>query len=622
MKKSTVIKRKSKLSSAEISNFNNNSIHFLHKYLISILIDHVNENIPTILYEFPLDSLLNLFLCYIFRLQLILVLGHRQLLATYQEEISHPVNNLFQNFRNLTRTSLEDDLLINIHEEDFFIFFKIIKNQLFVSFPNQKPNIWNNSIIDQFWQQYPLGDFRFSQILTKLLIYAKQTANSQQLGEQNTDFFGKFYEISLNYNLLLKNDYIILNHSTLSRNHSGSYYTPDDFISIIVKLTLSPLLVQSENLIDQILKLKILDPAMGCGYFLTNTLFYLSTMVEQNLKKIDHLRSDSLQSIQQKICQNCLYGIDLDPIAVDITAITLWLEVGNPNFPISDLYTHLKCGNAILSVDPEEIGIPFASDVQKSIKNILDLYLAGCFNEKFDDYIKKVLKSAKYLSQERVLSFDLDESITELSSQIAEKKHFFHWKIEFPEVFYNMSNDFQFLPGFDVILGNPPYHRERDGKELLDEARKSIVGNKYGIGKMDYWFFFTHLAIDHLKDDGFHAFIVPSYWIQANSSKKLATHIKDTCSIREIINFQKIQVFPGVRGQFMIFNLQKNNKTSPRSTEIIEFIPEISEKSTLDIDVHTQFKVIEPHLYDIAALAHYKFQIFSKAQDDLFGTWA
>ena len=141
-----------------------------------------------------------------------------------------------------------------------------------------------------------------------------------------------------------------------------------------------------------------------------------------------------------------------------------------------------------------------------------------------------------------------------------------------------MSNDFQFLPGFDVILGNPPYHRERDGKELLDEARKSIVGNKYGIGKMDYWFFFTHLAIDHLKDNGFHAFIVPSYWIQANSSKKLATHIKDTCSIREIINFQKIQVFPGVRGQFMIFNLQKNNKTSPRSTEIIEFIPEISEK--------------------------------------------
>jgi adenine-specific DNA-methyltransferase len=107
--------------------------------------------------------------------------------------------------------------------------------------------------------------------------------------------------------------------------------------------------------------------------------------------------------------------------------------------------------------------------------------------------------------------------------------------------------------GFDAIIGNPPYRRERDFKELLDEAASSSFGRAWRRPRMDLWYYFVHRALEHLRDGGRLSFIVNSYWTSGAGAEALIEAFRTRCHVEEFFLLGRTRVFEDVAGQHMIF---------------------------------------------------------------------
>jgi len=140
-------------------------------------------------------------------------------------------------------------------------------------------------------------------------------------------------------------------------------------------------------------------------------------------------------------------------------------------------------------------------------------------------------------------------------------KKAFNWQEEFPEVFKQ--------GGFDVIIGNPPYLKELDNKELFQEIRKSNFG-KYYQGKMDFWYFFLHRSIEILKDGGVMAFITNSYFLKSAGAITLINHLQDEMVLKKAVDFQDIPVFEGVSGRHLIHIWEKAKDKNSITTKYIK----------------------------------------------------
>lgn len=124
----------------------------------------------------------------------------------------------------------------------------------------------------------------------------------------------------------------------------------------------------------------------------------------------------------------------------------------------------------------------------------------------------------------------------------------FNWKEEFKDVF---AQD-----GFDVVIGNPPYLKELDSKFVFDPIKKTDY-LKYYQGKMDFWYFFLHRAIDVCKDDGYIGFITNSYFLKSAGASKLINRIKNELVLIKAVDFDDIKVFGEVAGKHIIHIYQK-----------------------------------------------------------------
>lgn len=110
--------------------------------------------------------------------------------------------------------------------------------------------------------------------------------------------------------------------------------------------------------------------------------------------------------------------------------------------------------------------------------------------------------------------------------------------------------------GFDLVIGNPPYRRERDSKSDFDRIAASSLG-QWREPRMDLWHYFLHRGLDLLKPGGRLAFIVNSYWISTTSAKRLRERIASETTLEEIMMLGAAPLFQGVSGQHMIFRLCK-----------------------------------------------------------------
>jgi len=144
------------------------------------------------------------------------------------------------------------------------------------------------------------------------------------------------------------------------RKATGSYYTPDYIVKYIVENTLGPLVEAmkrdvSENggdLIEELLSIKILDSAMGSGHFLLEAVSFLAREIVEALGKqgkVDTVgEEDEITWAKRLVVERCIYGVDLNPQAVELAKVSLWLHTVSKDKPLPFLDHHLRCGNSLI----------------------------------------------------------------------------------------------------------------------------------------------------------------------------------------------------------------------------------------------------------------------------------
>ncbi len=116
---------------------------------------------------------------------------------------------------------------------------------------------------------------------------------------------------------------------------------------------------------------------------------------------------------------------------------------------------------------------------------------------------------------------------------------------------------------FDVVIGNPPYRRERNGKRLLDRIAAMELGRRYRTPRMDLSYYFVHRSLELVKPGGTVSFIVGSYWTSGQGAAKLHRVLRESAHVEEIFLLDGLRVFDGVSGRHMILRVTKGAGRGP-----------------------------------------------------------
>ncbi|QEE14481.1 N-6 DNA methylase [Promethearchaeum syntrophicum] len=201
---------------------------------------------------------------------------------------------------------------------------------------------------------------------------ALQRINYVEIGEEE---IGGIYESLLDYmpryvKKVSRTYHFILEPIDTERKGSGTYYTPKGLIDIILKTSLKPIVINKlhglktkKEKLDAILNLKICDPACGGGSFLLSALDYLGKKYAQIESNEEFPSEVFLRYARRNVLQHCIYGVDLNPMAIELAKISLWLKASVKNRPLTFLDNHLKLGNSLIGFSKKkEIGsIPIKS---------------------------------------------------------------------------------------------------------------------------------------------------------------------------------------------------------------------------------------------------------------------
>jgi len=232
-----------------------------------------------------------------------------------------------------------------------------------VGSPPLKVATFNGGLFDPsrhlFLTRYAVGDAHLMQALDLLARVGGEFVDYRDLAERH---LGTIYEGLLEYHLATldapEGDWTVeLINAKGERKASGSYYTPDFIVKYIVEQAVGPALREAiENKgtdaekIAAVLAVNVLDPAMGSGHFPVEATEYIARfLVDQALLPEGGTGGEAdLAYWKRRVAQNCIYGVDLNPLAVDLAKLSLWLATVAKDKPLSFLDHHLRVGNALV----------------------------------------------------------------------------------------------------------------------------------------------------------------------------------------------------------------------------------------------------------------------------------
>ncbi|MBD3213551.1 MAG: N-6 DNA methylase, partial [Candidatus Lokiarchaeota archaeon] len=183
----------------------------------------------------------------------------------------------------------------------------------------------------------------------------RQRINFLEIREEE---IGAIYESLLDYKPFIdENSQFQLIEGT-ERKSTGSYYTPKELIDILIRTTLQPLVEDrfeeaGEDLKDQenaIMNIKVCDPACGGGTFLLSALDFLGKQLAEIRTGQDSPLENDLRVARRDVLQHCIYGVDMNPLAVELAKISLWLRASVKDKPLNFLDNHIKCGNSLIGL--------------------------------------------------------------------------------------------------------------------------------------------------------------------------------------------------------------------------------------------------------------------------------
>lgn len=194
-------------------------------------------------------------------------------------------------------------------------------------------------------------------------------------------------------------------------------------------------------------------------------------------------------------------------------------------------------------------------DLVKSYFSITDHTLRAQRRQQIDKYVKDYIKVCAEGNHE------VQDAVDELEIP---NDQFFLWHTYFADVFEQ--------GGFDIVIGNPPYIGVKGHREMFDLVRLGNLG-KYFIGKMDYLYFFFHLALTMLKINGVSSFITTNYYVTADGAVKLRKHLRVSSSLLSLVNLGEMRLFENAPGQHNMITLfrkteEDNKKDSCRIIDV------------------------------------------------------
>ncbi len=159
------------------------------------------------------------------------------------------------------------------------------------------------------------------------------------------------------------------------RKTSGSYYTPTSLINCLLDSALDPVVNQAIDIPDReeakrrLLNLKVCDPACGSGHFLIAAANRMALHLARLETQDTEPTTLQIQHAKRQIIGRCIYGVDINEMAVELCKVSLWMEALEPGKPFSFLESHIKCGNSLLGATPQLLskGIPMRHSIQSRV---------------------------------------------------------------------------------------------------------------------------------------------------------------------------------------------------------------------------------------------------------------
>jgi hypothetical protein len=386
-----------------------------------------------------------------------------------------------------------------------------------------------------------------------------------------------------------------------TRKSTGSFYTPRSLTEFVVRRALHPLVADASP--DRILALRVVDPAMGSGAFLVAACRYLARAYEMALVRTGAAGGEDFSprdraAFRRLVAQRCLFGVDVNPMAVQLGRLSLWLCALAADKPLTFLDHRLRVGNSVagasledearqapghgrrsrpaalfddsafeaiasvvtmrraLAARPEEC----PEDVREKERAIelldgpgsplarwralLDLWCASWFwppGEVAPD-AREYATLAAALRGDRSFVHASAQARLHRASEVARQARFFHWSLEFPEVFFNEQ------PGFDAVIGNPPWDMLREepfSRQLVRFSRECGVYRAKSPGHANIYQLFVERALQLVRPAGRLGLVLPWGFAADAGSAPLRRLVLDRMEVDEIIGLENsAAIFP------------------------------------------------------------------------------
>ena len=351
---------------------------------------------------------------------------------------------------------------------------------------------------------------------------------------------GAVYETLLDYEPRVERGSVSLQPGSGVRKATGTFYTPQPIADYLVRRTLGPLVRDATP--EHILQLRIVDPAMGSGAFLVAACRFLANAYESSLVRSGGCHPTDLgeaerAGIRRTIAERCLYGVDLNPMAVQLARLSLWLATLAADRPLSFLDHRLQVGDSLLGTwlahlrqppsgrrrrgsrdtlplfgdEPIALALREALPIRFSLettpndtveqvrakerafaeltgrnaalsrwKRIAHLWCAAWFADGVNaapasafGSLSDAALTGRSALPSKTASRYLDEA-----DAIGDARRLFHWELEFPEVFFDRDGGRLPRAGFDAVIGNPPWDMIRadsGGADARSRARLDMT---------------------------------------------------------------------------------------------------------------------------------------------------
>ncbi len=358
--------------------------------------------------------------------------------------------------------------------------------------------------------------------------------------------------------------------------------------------------------------IKIVDPACGSGAFPMGILLEIVSLREYIENEfLDNKISN--YKLKKETIQNSIYGVDIDPGAVEIAKLRFWLSLvvdAEEPEPLPNLDYKIMQGNSLI----ELISYESSNDLKRDkmvikLKNLKDELFSTTSQttkkrkreeinkiikqlfeydrlkeiERYKDKILAVKSQIKLFEDKQTNKQD-ELKVNNYKSKIEVLNNLtipvpsdhFEWHINFSEVFSPKD-------GFDIVIANPPYLKERENASVFSPINKSELGKKYHRGKMDYWFYFLHKAINISKKNSIITYITSRYWLNSDGATNIIKHIKAELIFLGLVDIGKLKIFDNVVGQHMIASYCRSKiKSFFKYKKLINSLDDINSKKNTE----------------------------------------